>query len=760
MRNFIGILKYKWGITALYFFLLAFSIWQVVQLSFQHERKRFFPGNDTDLAFTEHFFSEIEQDDIYVFAAVETESSVLDEKNWHLLDSLTKSIQKLETVEAAISLCNLPKLKKAGPNLYPVPLVNPNKERRALDSLAIINHPFVLNNLISEDFRSFGVIIKGNRHDTSQTKIDTAYAVLKRLITKFDFKDWHLSGYPVIQSVSVTLLQWEMAFYTTLSGLILIVVLLLVYRSFPGLIIPMLSLVGGMLFFFAYLQLTGQDLDLMSSLFPILMLIFLMADVIHLQTHYIDMLEEGHEPFEALRISMKEIGLALFLTSFTTAVGFGTLYTSKIEAVRHFGVNSAVGVMIAFVTVMVFASTGLLFFKKGTIKGSSNSNEKWVKLMQKIYEINRKKGKLILGITLTSMALAVVGIMNISTNTFMKDEFPNKEKMKYDFEFFEDKLGGVRSFEMAIIPKGERKVDDAEVLLETGKLEDYLKAEQGMHNILSPVAPYRAIHQAYTREKSNYSLPEKASILARYRTLVNIDTSSTLKVLMNQNHTMGRMSARLKDLGSNVHAERNNQIRSWIANNIDTNTVQFRVVGTTLMYDKNHEYLRISLLKTMGLAFLIVGFLFSVLFKDYRMVIVSLLPNILPLALAAAAMGFLGITLYSLTSIFFAISFGIAVDDTIHFLTRYKLERRKGKTVDKAIKYTMHISGKAIILTSVILIVSFLVLMFSSFKGTYYIGVLVSITLVAAVLSDLFLLPQLLYLINKRQAQHRGKKML
>lgn len=758
MHHLVKLLRYKKTIVVVYFLLVLAALWQVVQLNFEHERRRFFPGNDSDLEFTENFFQEIEQDDIFIFSGVELPGSVLDHTSWQLVDSVTKAIDQLACVKATVSISNLPRLKKTGPSLYAVPLVQAKPGTRKTDSLRLLQHPYVLKNLLSDDFTAVNIIAK--THVTKQEEADTAYTNIRSVLESFHLKGWHMSGYPVVQSVSVGQLQWEMAFYTGLSGLILVVVLLLVYRSLPGFVIPILGLAGGMIMFFAFLRITGQTLDLMSSLFPILMLIFLMADVIHLQTHYIDMLEEGHEQFEALTIAIKEIGVALLLTSFTTAVGFGTLTTSSIAAVRDFGLNAAVGVMIAFVTVMVFATSGLLFFKKGQIRGNAGSNELWRKLMQRIYVINKQRSKVIIISTIGLLFFAVWGISLISTNTFMKDEFPDDDKMKQDFEYFEQKFGGVRSFEMAILPSEGLKADDPEVLMATAKLESYLKEEHDMHNLLSPVSPYRLVHQAYTKEKADYSIPDNAKTLRRYRAIIASDTSSAIKSLMNDDKTMGRISARLNDLGSDIHAQRNTEIRQWISENIDTDKVSYRVTGTTLMYDKNHAYLRYSLLMTMGLAFLIVGILFAILFRDYRMVIVSLIPNILPLALAAAAMGFLGITLYSLTAIFFAISFGIAVDDTIHFLTRYKLERRKGLTVDKSIKNTMHISGKAIILTSLVLIFSFLALTTSNFKGTYYIGVLVSITLVAAVLADLFLLPQLIYFINRRSIKKGKHKTL
>ena len=719
-------------------------------LRFEHERSRFFPAENEDLEFTTRFFKEIEQDDIFVLVGLEFENSVLDSITRATIDSLTKDLECVDFIDRTLSITNSKRLKKGGLRVYEAPFLSHHvKKYRAADSIGLLTNPFVLENLVSRDFKNTNILLKTAKI-TSQEMADALYKSLLEVLEKHKGLNYHLSGFPVMQSVTVGQLAYEMKFYVTLSATLLVLILIVVYRSFLGILVPLLSLVGGLAVFFAYISLTGQSLDLMSSLFPILMLIFLMADVVHLQTHYMDQLSLGMPPKEAMGVTVKEIGMALFLTSFTTAVGFAALATSRIEAIRHFGLNAAAGVIIAFMVVMIFATSALLFFTKGKLAVLQKQSSGWSTLLERIFVFNKFRYKTIIAATLLAIVVAVVGISKISTNAFIKGDLPENTKIRQDFEFFETHFGGVRSLEMAILPRPGHSINDPEVLLEISKLETYLTDSQNIRNLVSPSSPYRALNNALSRGKSGFDFPENVLDVKRYRAYIGTDTTSQLKSLMNEDGSMGRMSGRQTDYGSDFHENQNTEVSQWIANNIDSNLVNFRVTGTTLMFDRNHRYLRLSLFRSLGLAFVIVGFLFALLFRDYRMVLVSLIPNVLPMLLAAAAMGILGIKLQALTSIFFAISFGIAVDDTIHFLTRYKLERKKGKTVDKAIRTTLHISGKAIIITSIILVVSFFTLTFSDFKGTYYIGVLVSITLIAAVLADLFILPQLLYFINRR----------
>lgn len=758
LTNFLyGIVKRKKLLLALYLLIVAVCGWQALQLEFEHKRDRFFPADNEDLAFLRKYFNKIEHDDIFVLCGFRFDESALEEDNLHKLDSFSKKAAQIPQVVQTVSLLNSQGLKKGGFKVYPFPLLSRKSSNRARDSLRLSENPYVVGNLISPDFKAVNVVLK-TQAIVRQSQADSLYDELQLLVKKFDFEEAHLSGFPIIQSITVRALKDEMTLYVAISCILLVVVMLFIYRSVWGLFVPFLCLFGGLAVFFAFLKLSGQSLDVMSTLYPILMLIFLMADIIHLQTHYIDQLHLGKSPKDALICSIREIGMALFLTSFTTAVGFGTLISSRIEAIRHFGANAAAGVMIAYIIVLIFGSSALLFFKKGMLNKAREQNAAWERAMDRIFSINKKQHRKIALISFSVCIVAVFGISKVSTNAFIKGELPDRQELYRDFEFFEDNFGGVRSFEMAVLPAEGRDLFDPEVLSAIARVEQYLKDSQQMKQVVSPTIGVRYLHYAYSRAKAGYTFPEDSQQIRRYAALASAYAANTAKNLSSQDGTFGRISARLRDEGSNFHEKQNEEIEQWVTKHIDSSLATMRVTGTNLMYDRNHAYLRKSLFRTLGLAFVIVGLLFAVLFRDWRMLIISIIPNMIPLLLAAAAMGFLNIKLQALTSIFFAISFGIAVDDTIHFLTRFKLERKKGKTIDKAIRTSLQISGKAIILTSIILISSFFTLTTSDFKGTYYIGVLVSITLLAAVLADLFVLPQLIYLISGRKIRSERRK--
>jgi predicted RND superfamily exporter protein len=213
------------------------------------------------------------------------------------------------------------------------------------------------------------------------------------------------------------------------------------------------------------------------------------------------------------------------------------------------------------------------------------------------------------------------------------------------------------------------------------------------------------------------------------------------KVLVSQDGNKARISARIKDIGADHIKSISDSIQSWINTHTNPNIATFRQTGTGLIIDKNTEYVRKNLIEGLGLAIIIVGILMALLFKNWKMLMISLIPNVFPLLVAGALLGYLGIDLEAGVSIVFAVIFGIAVDDTIHFLSKYKLALHNYHNTEEALSVTFAETGKAICLTSIILFFGFLIMLFSIHPPSVTIGLLISITLLSALFSDLLLIP-------------------
>ncbi|MEM9928725.1 MAG: MMPL family transporter, partial [Bacteroidota bacterium] len=441
---------------------------------------------------------------------------------------------------------------------------------------------------------------------------------------------------------------------------------------------------------------------------------------------------------------------ATLLTSLTTAVGFATLLTSRIDPIRNFGINAALGVMIAYITVIFFTTALLSYLSVNQIVKLGKQQAFWDRLMERSYQFTRlSPGKIKVGAAVVAV-LCAIGISMVTTNNRIESALPRGEKITEDFLFFEHELAGFRPFEMAVTTKGSLKITDYQVMQEIGKIEDYVKQFDAVKSTASITAVYRSINQMFNNNRPDaYVLPKDERTYKKYQRLSNQIPAVNLNILMSKDRTKARITSRLNDLGADSIKVFLDRTEDWVVANVDTALVSVRSTGTGVIIDKNSQYIRENLLQGLGLAVLIVCGLMSLLFKSWRMLLISLVPNILPLLLAGAMLGFLGIELEAGVSIVFAIIFGIAVDDTIHFLAKYRLARGRGLAVEEAIHLTFREAGKAIVLTSVVLFFGFLVMLFSIHPPSVTIGLLISLTLASAVVSDLLLIPLLLRWIGE-----------
>lgn len=565
---------------------------------------------------------------------------------------------------------------------------------------------------------------------------------LNGLISDYNFKDHHILGRAYFQDELSAMQKREVMVSSIVSILLVCIILFVIYRKPLTIFIAIISIGLGLLIFMGLLGVLGRELNAMSAFYPVLMLIVGTSDIIHIMTKYLDELKSGRDKMSSIKLTIKEIGLATLLTSLTTAAGFFSLVTSKVEPVRDFGLNSAIGVLVAYFTVIFFSTLVLSYFETEQLISKNKQATKVDKLSGFLYKASLNHKWVKIGLVIFA-ALAVLGISKITTNYRIESNLPRGEKITEDFFFFEKEFGGFRPFEFAVMVNEQYKADDFEVIKQLAKLETYLKETGYIKTIISPVTVYKTIAQAISFG-GPYELPKESSAFNQIRKLTRQIDLPGQAVLYNKDYTKTRISSRINDYGAESIKTFGKEVDDWINTELDSSIVEVRRTGTGLLLDKNSQYIRDSLLYGLGLASILVSLLMGLLFRDFKMILISIITNVLPLIFAAAVIGFIGIELEAGISIVFAIVFGIAVDDTIHFLSKYKLCRNKGISKEESIEITFRETGKAIIITSVILFFGFLIMLISVHPPSITIGLLISITLVSAIVSDLLVLPMLL----------------
>ena len=725
--------------------LAALSAVGALRLQFAFSLDQFFPKGDPDLAFYQEFIEEFESDINFLLVAIVREEGVFDQDFLSKVHEFSLSARRLPHIRESRALTQLSYPLKTPFGLTTVPVIHIDEPGRfATDSARIMSDERFVNQFISEDGTALAVLLR-SADVLGLEESEELVTALDDLIGQYEFEAYHLLGPPYFQKEMVAMQKREVAVSAVISGILVTLVMFLLFRKPWGIITALVSIGLGLLLFIGLLGGTGRPLNAMAALYPVLMIIVGTSDVIHIMSKYIDELRKGKSRKEALRITIREIGLATLLTSLTTAVGFATLLTSRVEPIQEFGFNAAIGVLVAYLTVITFTAALLSWFRESQLIRLGRGIRFWETWMLRTYLLTRNHPRKITIGTLLLLAVSAVGISRITTNYRIESNLPRGKKISEDFRFFEREFAGFRPMEIAVFAADGYRADDLPVLRQIDSLERYLEGVPVVQNVTSLTAVYKSINQMYGQNRpSAYRMPDSESKYRQYRRLVSKMPDERSGAFVSTDGTKTRISSRLLDVGADSIKAIGVQIDNWIAANTDPEIATFKRTGTGLILDKNSEYVRDSLLQGLGLAVLIVSILMALLFRNLNMVIISMVPNALPLLLAGAMLGFLGIELEAGISIIFAVVFGIAVDDTIHFLSKYKLAREKGMDMEEALRITFLETGKAICLTTVILFFGFLVMLFSIHPPSVTVGALISLTLFSALFSDLLLIPLLI----------------
>ncbi len=730
--------------------LLGLSFYGISKLQMVYDFEAFFPKGDPDLAFYQDYKASFGPDDNNLFIAIEAPDGIFQQQFLQQLDALTNTLDSVPSITDVVAINRIKNpIKSPFGFIMRQVLHTDDPAGYSTDSTRIYEDERLVGRLVGSDAKSVVIILEVE--DTlTQTAASTLNGELKSLLEQYFPQRWHLAGKAIIQAEYVRVQQEEVMLFTALSGLLVLVILWLIYRSIWLIAVALGTVLLALIYFLGFLGLLGIPLDLMSALFPILMLIVGLSDVIHIIARYQECVaEEPTQQRLAMKRTINDIGLAVFLTSFTTAIGFLSLVTSRIGPLQTFGYTAALGVMMAYATATIVVPTLLMLLNPRKI-AAKTSLHRLEAVVQWCYLTGKLHGNRVLWVSAALLIVGLYGISQISTEARLLNDLPRREQLKSDFIFFEEKMGGFRSFELALLPQGGKDMHHPEVLIAISQIESYLAGRNEVRAVLSPTTLYKSLHRAHHADRAAYyTLPTDDATYANYQKLIADNPNDLSRVLINQDATMGRLGGRVNDVGSDSTARLYQNLRDWVGQYVPESVLKVQVTGSSLLYDNNNIYVVSGLMQGIGFAFIVISIVMALLFRNWRMVIVSLLPNVLPLVLTAAFMGFAGIVMDAPTTIVFTIALGIAVDDTIHFLSRYKVELSNGYDKEEAIARSFDITGKALILTTVVLFFGFAVLLGSQMMLTMKVGMLVSITLATALVFDLLLLPVLIRRFTK-----------
>jgi len=734
----------------------AGALVNISKITFDYEFEHFFPTDDPMLNEYQVFKDRFSTDVDFVIIALRNEAGIFDSTFLADANAMRDNISKIDKVERIFSPFDAKDyaLGPFGPIAIPDIHVE-DPERYEADSLRIYINKRSIGTLYSTDGKSISLLVELEK-DLSKLETDTVHIKLTEAISPFEFDEIHMAGKVIGQAYYIDQIKNEFAVFFLVGVLLIMVVLIIVYRSVWGVIVPLTIVLLAVIWLLGLMGFIGKPIDIMTTLLPLVLFVVGISDVIHVLSRYFEEIRKGKGKLDAIMVAYKQVGLATFLTSFTTALGFLTLTTSGIKPVRELGLLAAAGVFIAFILAFSLLPAILSLNKVPKLALKEPSKVFWNRLVEWIFVFSFRNQSVVLIGAGVLMMVSLAAITRIEVDNYLIEDVGKGNPVRTSFEYIEDNFAGVRPFEMVVeMHDSTESVFSVETVRELQRVETYLKDEYTVGFMMSPLTILRSVNQAVNGGlDSAYVIPASDKELkSLFKWVKRFQKRPEFSALVAEGGHYARVSGKVKDYGGKRISEMNEEMILHFTTVDVLEKFSIAHTGMAVLIDQNNKTLSANMMSGLIFALLIVALMMGVMFKSWKLALVSLIPNILPLLAIGGVMGLFGIDLKVSTSIIFGIGFGIAVDDSIHYLSKYRLLIRRGVSPVFAMRQTSVSTGKAIILTSLILSAGFSALAFSTFTSSFYVGVLVSVTLVVAVLADLFLLPVLLrYIMQESDA--------
>lgn len=736
-------------ILVLFGILVVSAIYPALNIRTDFNLENFFPKQDPTIEDYEYLEQEFGRDDNIIMVGFR-DDSLLSPPVLYDLKAIVDSVENIPLVTEVRSLWSAENIQGEGGRLEFEPyLQRSDLQAISTDSLreALTRDSLIEGFLINEKATAtaFYLEIADNRNnfETRRQIIRHLNEILDQYRHKYDFK---LSGIPYYRNQYVNYLNDEITFYILLSSLIIVFLLWILYRSALGVVFPMIIVWLTILFTLAVMQLTGGYFEVMSSTIAPILLCVGIADSIHMISKYDDAQLDGFSKRASITEMLLTLGSATFLTSITTAIGFGTLMTSNIVPMKRFGIYTAVGVLTAFLITITFLPTVLSLYGRKKIFRDKSAYlfDFFSYTLHFISSVNRQHyKKIVLGILLLTLALGS-GILLLKVNGKVFDELGRDTRPIRDAQFFSNTLTPPYPMEFVIDTGTENGIMDPAFLQKVEQFTSHLEQYSEIDRVISINTLLKEVHQAMAPEKYKQKpLPQDEQLIAQYILLLEFNESDILPRFTDFSYQRIRVATNVFDVGSYQINKLQESLQTYLNKQFPGQEVT--LTGSTILSADLNGKIVNSLFKSILLAFGLISVIMAILFKNARMVFISLVPNILPLVMVAGFMGFAGIDIKASTAVIFTIAFGIAVDDSIHYLARLRVEMKRGRSLNDALKFTTIKTGKAIVVTSLILVAGFGTLLTSVFISTVYMGLLVGLTVFFALICDLFLLPSLFY---------------
>ena len=760
------ILKNRIFLIVILAILTAFMAYKGKDVALSYENTSLLPEKDsTRIEYMEFRKMFGEDGNVIVIGAVNPEIFTLSQFNaWSDLGNQIRSIDGVQEVVSITRAINLVKNEETHEfNIHPV-VAHKAETQAEVDSLKnlILGLKFYEGMLFNPKTKAtLMTITLDKRKLNDKTRIPLIDKIVKTVEAyKIQNKvDIHYSGMPYIRTVTMQKIKHELFLFIILSIVVAALIMFMFFRSVKVVLSSLLVVGISIMWVLGTLSLFNYKITILTGVIPSLIVIIVIENCIYILNKYHWEFKSHGNKMRALSQVIHRIGFASLMTNAATALGFAAFILIPNQLLREFGVVTAINIMILYVLCIVLLPIIFSFLAPPTPKHLKHLDSNFFgTLLDKIIYMISYRRNVIYGIAGGLVLVGFVGLSMMKTSGKVVDDFRTDDPIYLDLKFFENHFGGVMPFEISVDTKKKNGIMNYANIQKINELQHAINEHPEFSKPLSLIEVFKFARQAYYGgDSSMYALPssmEKNFILGYIPQKISAGGGSgtdLLKSFVDSTKQITRISFQMADVGTNHMDSLMNDILPKVDSIFDPTKYNVSVTGNSVVYAKGTNFLIKNLFESVLIAIGLISLLMALLFSSFRMILVSMVPNIIPLIITAAIMGFSGIPIKPSTIIVFSIALGISVDNAIQYLSRYRheLKATNGNIKQSALS-ALQEAGFSMIYTSIVLVLGFSVFIVSAFGGTQALGILISTTLLIAMFFNIMVLPSLLLTLDKR----------
>jgi uncharacterized protein len=740
--------------------LTVFMAFMAFRLKISYEMTQMLPSSDSTSIEYKHFKEIFGEDGSVMFIGIQSKDlfSLKEFNDWW---DLTYSIKAMEGVGEVVSLARIYTLHKDDQERklrFDLVFRNKPRSQAELDSLknVVFSIPFYNGFLLNQET---GATLMMITLDKEQTRTRTLVRLVRDIVDltdKFGHNNdikVHYSGLPYIRIKIAEKLQREQAFFVAAALLMAVLLLLLFFRSFKAAFFTMIIVIMNVIWVLGFMGLFGYKLTILSGIIPPLLIVIVVENCIFLLNKYHhEFILHGNKA-KALSRMVERIGNANLLTNAATAAGFLSFVVTGNKILTEFGIIASISIMVAYLMCLFLVPIIFSFLPSPSQRHTRHIEKSNVsKIVNQVVHIVQFHRTPVYIITIVAILAGIGGAMRLKSSGRIVDDLSKRDRISKDMMFMEEHFKGVMPFEISIDSKKKKGAMKLSTIEKIDEMQKILATYPELSKSLSIADVVKFSRQAfYNGDSSYYGMPnsQELGFMIRYLPKMEQNKRTIINSFIDTNLQVTRISTQMANIQTVDIQRIKDDLRPKIDSIFPKEDFNVGMTGTSVVFLEGSKYLINHLFMSLLLAIAIIALLMVLLFTSPRMILISIIPNLIPLVLTAGMMGYFGITIRPSTVIIFSIALGISVDNAIQYLSRYRLNLMTSKwNIKTSVIAALKETGFSMIYSSVVLFFGFAIFITSTFGGTVALGYLISFTLGMALLCNLFILPSLLLTLD------------